>query len=73
MVGRDKLEWKIDQGGQPFLPFAASANGRKVWPLLPGKGANFTEKIPGNYKKVWPSFEGTKMPGAREVTWIEGR
>jgi hypothetical protein len=34
---------------------------KKVWPLSPRKGENFTEKTPGNYKKVWPSFEGAKM------------
>jgi hypothetical protein len=28
---------------------------RKVWPLSPLCGANFIEKTPGSYKKVWPS------------------
>jgi hypothetical protein len=28
---------------------------KKVWPHSPRKGANFVEKTPGSYKKVWPS------------------
>jgi hypothetical protein len=46
---------------------------KKVWPLSPRKWANFTEKTPGNYKKVWPSFDELKMPDAEEEIWIEER
>jgi hypothetical protein len=60
--GRKSPANSTPRGRKPpeFAPLAA--NGSFVWPLLQeslaafaSKMAKFTEKTPGNYKKVWPS------------------